>query len=141
MNKLFVVVLLSAIVLASGCTSQQQNNQQNQKPTEPELKESTMTISHTFYNPSTITVNNGDMVRINAISARGTGLESGLGHNHGITIDEYNINVAAPSETTPVVINFVADKEGTFTIYCKSCWDGPFGREHPDIRATLVVNP
>lgn len=136
MNKLFVVVLLSAIVLVMGCTQQQANQQ-----TEPGIKEFTMTVGHTFYNPATITVKKGDMVKINAISARGTGLESGLSHNHGITIDEYNIDVATPSETTPVVINFIADKEGTFSIYCKSCWDGPFGRGHPDIRATLVVMP
>jgi len=146
----FAAFLVLSVLLVSGCVSQYGGTQTggtgtNQTttapPSAPGIKEFSMTIGHTFYNPSTITVNKGDTVRIMAVSATGTGLESGVSHNHGITIDEYNINVAIPSETRPVVISFVADKTGTFSIYCKTCWDGPFGREHPDIRATLVVNP
>ncbi len=47
----------------------------------------------------------------------------------------------------PVIIEFVADKEGTFTIYCKTCnddensWKARTSSAHPDIRATLEVLP
>ncbi len=141
MRSGLIIIILSSILLVSGCVSQTNIPQDQNNATGPALKEFTLTISHTSYSPSVLTVNKGDMIRVNAVSVRGTGLESGFSHNHGVAIDEYNIDVSTPSETTPTVINFVADKSGTFTIYCKSCWDGPFGKEHPDIRAMLVVNP
>ncbi len=143
MKNEFVVLLVLIVISIAGCTAQQpadgQNQQNNQTTTG--VKQFTIIISHTFYSPFTITVNRGDSVTIFAKSAPGTGLEGGNSHNHGMTIDEYSIDAAAPSENTPAVVNFVADKAGTFSIYCKPCWDGPFGRNHPDIRATLTVNP
>ena len=141
MKNGFVVLLVLIVVFIAGCTAQQPADGQNQQnTTAPSEKQFTMIVGHTFYNPSSITVNKGDMVKILALSAKGTGLEGGNSHNHGMTVDEYGIDVATLSETTPIVITFVADKEGTFSIYCKPCWDGPFGRNHPDIKATLIVN-
>ena len=103
---------------------------------EKDVKEFHVTIGHTFYSPASFVVHKGDTVRFLAVAAPGTG-----SHNHGITIDEYGINQAVTREDASnlVVIEFVADKQGTFTVYCKPCWDGPYGRSHPDIRATLVV--
>lgn len=95
-----------------------------------------MTIFHTGYSPSTLRVNAAEKVRIEAVTGPGTTL-----HNHGVTIDEYGVNQAVTTEdaNNPVIIEFLADKKGTFSIYCGTCKDGIFGVNHPDIRATLIV--
>ena len=148
MNKSYAVILLSLIIFVSGCASapntlipQQpaQQTPQQQAPQQPATKQFTVIISHTAYSPNSFEVNKGDTIRFLAVAAKGTGIESGFNHNHGITIDEYGINAVVASENTPTVIEFLADKAGIFNVYCKTCWDGPFGRNHPDIRATLIV--
>lgn len=129
-----------AVVVVAGCASAPSEIiPAPQQSPQPGTSQFSVTIAHTAYSPSTFEVAAGDTVRFIALAAKGTGAESGFSHNHGITIDEYEINAAVPSETTPTMITFVADKAGTFSVYCRTCWDGPFGREHPDIRATLVV--
>jgi len=80
---------------------------------------------------TTITINKDDTVRITASSNQPS-------HNHGITIDEYQVNKAVIQPNT--VIEFVANRAGTFNIYCKTCLDGPLGA-HPWMKGTLVVNP
>ena len=136
-------ILLILIVIVTGCVGQSNqgnlSGSNNNIDSTPGLKEFNVVISHTSYSPNRFEVNKGDTVRFSALAAPGTGTESGLSHNHGMTIDEYNINQAVTSEKTPTTIEFLADKSGTFSIYCKTCWDGPYGRGHPDIRATLIV--
>lgn len=96
------------------------------------------TISHSqgYYfegesatDPTTITVNKGDTVKIITNDLNPS-------HNHGITIDAYGINQVTSGNPT---ITFVADKAGTFPIYCKTCLDGPLGA-HPWMTGTLIVN-
>lgn len=107
-----------------------------QTTTTPSVQEIKMTIFHTSYSPNKISVNMGDTVRILATAAAGTS-----SHLHGVTIDDYGINQVVTTEdaNNPVKIEFAANKRGTFKIYCKTCWDGPFGTGHPDIQATLEV--
>jgi heme/copper-type cytochrome/quinol oxidase subunit 2 len=59
---------------------------------------------------------------------------------HGITISDYGIERSVTSSTEPTIIEFTADKKGTFKIYCSTCEKGIFGARHPKIEATLVVN-
>lgn len=159
MEKRLIIFLMIVVLIVSSCTlmvsrpendynqQEPQNNQpQDRSPvvseqtqnltqqTTNQVKEFRVIISHTGYNPNVFTVKMGDTIKFLATAAPGTGF-----HNHGITIDEYGINQAVTSETNPITIQFVANKVGTFSIWCKTCWDGPFGRGHPDIRATLVV--
>jgi len=138
-----IATLLISIIFISGCASQQTGSEGNKSVPEeqpaPAERQFPVTIGHTFYSPNNFEVNVGNTVRFLAVAARGTGVESSFNHNHGITIDEYSINAAVTSENTPTIVTFVADKAGTFIIYCRTCWDGPFGQQHPDIRATLVV--
>ncbi|MAG16351.1 hypothetical protein CMO88_04785 [Candidatus Woesearchaeota archaeon] len=94
-----------------------------------------ITIFHTKYEPNSISVKQDDLVKLNVLTAEGTS-----DYMHSITIDEYNINKRITSETTPETITFKADKKGTFSAYCGKCIDGPFGRDVPDKRMTLVVN-
>jgi len=92
-----------------------------------------ITIEHNDgYSPNKISVNKGDTVKILAISDQPF-------HEHGITIDAYNINVKVlkNSFSSPDVIEFIADKTGTFEMYCKTCETGPLGA-HP-WKGTLEV--
>lgn len=156
MNKIILLSVL-AIVLIAGCTTptpgtsgngniagnttQPTGGTGNQtpiggNPTGASLKEFRVTIFHTGYSPNSFSVSMGDTVKFLAVTGPGTS-----SHNHGITIDAYGINKAVTTEDTnnPVVIQFLANQKGTFTIYCKTCWDGSFGTSHPAIQATLTV--
>lgn len=153
--KLFIISILFGILLIAGCNQQQSgtgtstitntprsdSSPSSNPQSSPNVKEFKMLVQHTGYSPSTITVNKGDKVRLLVTTASGQEY-----HKHGITIDEYNLNV--PVQTTdvnnPVKIEFTADKTGTFKIYCKTCndpdgWKGKTGTTHPDIQATLEV--
>ncbi len=101
-----------------------------------DYKEFALMISHNAYSLDKIVVNKDDKVRIYFYASSGT-----LSHKHGISIDEYNINQVTTTEDSKNTdkIEFTADKQGIFKIYCKTCWDGPFGKGHPDIEAKLVV--
>ncbi len=145
--KAFFALLFIAAFLIAGCSQSQPaaqgtvreiapGNPVQTQPAAPSQKEFQMTISHTSYQPDTIEVNKGDTVKIDAVTSPRT-----ANHNHGITIDAYGINQAVLTEDTakPQVITFIADKAGEFDIYCKTCWDGPFGRDHPEIHAKLIV--
>ncbi|GEM_PF-3020527 len=165
MKKVFIIFLIILIITVVACSSQVQSNtsknlqeivpskessksqedispQSQTKDTtvqsvkEEQTKEFFIEIGHTFYSPNKFTVKKGDTVKFFAFSSTGTS-----SHNHGITIDEYGIDQAVTNteRNNPTIIKFVADKAGTFKIWCKSCWEGRFGRGHPDITATLIV--
>ena len=59
---------------------------------------------------------------------------------HVIVLEGYKLESdKINSQNREFTLKFVADKAGTFKIYCKTCWDGPFGQQHPAITATLIV--
>src|SRR3989344_5826791 len=103
----------------------------------PQVMEITAVLDHnsgyTFsgdgVSGTTITVNKDDTVKITATSNQPF-------HNHGITIDAYNVNQAVIQPNT--VIQFIANLPGTFDIYCKTCLEGPIGA-HPQLKGTFVV--
>lgn len=142
-------VLVFSVFLISACVSQPAQVQDNQTQggqglsgaTAPSLKAFKIVVGHTFYSPNIFEVSRGDRVRFMATSAKGTGLQSGFSHNHGVTVDEYGVDqaVTTEDEANPVIIEFVASEAGEFRIYCKTCLDGPFGQSHPAIQAKLVV--
>ncbi len=98
-------------------------------------EEFNVTIFHTRYEPNSISVKQGSMVKLNVLTAEGTS-----SHMHGITIDDYGINELVTSETKPKTMTFRADGKGTLVAYCGTCLNGPFGREHPEIKMTIVIN-
>ncbi len=77
------------------------------------------------YEPETITVKKGDIVKLLATSRDVT---------HGIYIKEYNINVSMKKGETKK-IEFIADKAGEFEILCSVYC----GRGHHSMKAALVV--
>jgi len=92
----------------------------------PEVKEFSMTAKQWEFIPSTITVNQGDTVKLSVRS---------LDVSHGIALPDFGIReFLRPGKSTE--IEFVADKKGTFSFFCSvSCGIG-----HGNMRGTLIVN-
>jgi len=91
----------------------------------PPLKEFNVVAKQFSYEPDTIRVKQGDMVRITLTSADVP---------HGFAINEYGIDQKiSPSNST--VVEFLADKNGAFTYYCNV----PCGAGHKSMKGTLVV--
>lgn len=134
MAKYFFIAAVAAIVVLAAVFFIPSGKISLSKGSMPDA-EFTVVVYHTHYEPSTITLEQGSRVRISMLTAPGTET-----YHHGLTIDGYGISAAASSATAPTQINFIADKKGTFSGYCGSCLDGPFGAEAPDKRLTLVVN-
>ncbi len=72
-------------------------------------KDFTVTGQNYSFSPSTITVNKGDRVKITFVSGGGT---------HDFKIDEFNVASQRMSDGAQDVVQFVADKAGTFKYYC-----------------------
>ena len=91
-----------------------------------ETKEFSIIAKQWEFQPDTITVNKGDLVKLT--------IES-VDVNHGIKISEFNINERLnPGET--VNIEFIADKTGEFSFFCSV----PCGSGHGSMKGTLIVN-
>lgn len=89
------------------------------------VKEFKITAEQWEFSPATITVNQGDRVRLVVTSPD---------VDHGIAIAEYGINQIVPKGETKTV-EFTADKSGTFTFYCSvRCGSG-----HGSMRGQLIV--
>lgn len=100
------------------------NTVQNTEST-GEIKEFKVKAFQFGFEPSTITVNKGDKVRIIAES---------LDVPHGFAIDEYGINLYLDGLRSKTA-EFVADKAGTFTFYCNVLC----GTGHRKMRGKLIV--
>ncbi len=133
MSKALLVAIIAAIIILSAVFFWPEGRLPFSK--EESAEEFSVIIFHTRYEPSSISVKQGSLVKLNVLTAEGTST-----YMHGITIDDYGINQLVTSETSPTAITFKADRKGTFAAYCGTCPNGPFGREHPDIRMTIIVN-
>ncbi len=60
------------------------------------------------FSPNNLEVNKGDMVRIKITNTKGT---------HDFKIDEFNVYTETPLNEE-VIIEFIADKAGSFEYYC-----------------------
>lgn len=128
------IVLAGNVVVIPIELTQQAATTTTAQTASTQVKEFKITIDHSSgYTPNKISVSMGNTVRILAISNQPS-------HNHGIAIDAYNVNKAVlkTSFSDPEVIEFTADKAGTFEMYCKTCETGPLG-PHPWLKGTLEV--
>ncbi len=133
MKKIVLLFLIFNLLVIIGCSSQQatkdttiQNSDVNNFDTSPgEVKEFSLIAKNWEFVPSTIEVNKGDRVILNIESAD---------VKHGFSIKEFNVREdLEPGKTTKV--EFVADKEGTFTFFCSVfCGDG-----HSTMKGQLIV--
>jgi heme/copper-type cytochrome/quinol oxidase subunit 2 len=91
-----------------------------------DIKEFAMTARQFEFEPSTITVNEGDTVRLTITSEDVP---------HGFAIAEFDVNARLPVNE-PTTVEFVADKAGTYRFFCSvMCGEG-----HREMTGTLVVN-
>ena len=88
------------------------------------IKEFTVEAYRFEFEPSTIEVNEGDTVRI-TIKSRDV--------EHGISIPEFKVNKEFGKD--PVIVEFVADKKGTYTMFCSEYC----GKGHKEMKGTLIV--
>jgi cytochrome c oxidase subunit 2 len=132
MNKIYLLVVI--IVLAVGGVLFLNQNKLSIKtesitPTPAissfPLKEFTMTAKQFQFDPSVITVKQGDRVRIKITS---------LDVPHGFALSDFNINQnLEPGKQ--VVVDFIADKKGEFAFHCSVIC----GAGHKEMVGKLVV--
>ena len=115
--------LIISALLISACTQRNQND--GNTSIQGYVKEFKMTAKQFAFEPEIIEVNKGDMVRL---------IVTSIDVPHGISIPEYGINERLnPGE--PVTIEFIADKEGTFTAFCSVfCGSG-----HSNMKGKIIV--
>lgn len=93
----------------------------------PTVRHITINATQFEYSPSTITINQGDVVQIQLVSDDVT---------HGFYLDSYGVSTAAPPGH-PNTVEFVADRVGTFRFRCShTC--GPL---HPFMIGQLTITP
>lgn len=92
---------------------------------ETQLREFDIIARRFEFEPSTIMVNQGDTVKLNITS---------IDTVHGLAISEFGVNVTLPVGQTKT-IEFVADKTGSFTMYCSVYC----GSDHLNMKGTLMV--
>jgi len=143
--KKTIILLVSISILVSACSSYkfQENNQDNmissETPnsnmmteetgmmSESSMKEFTIHGSSFEFDKLELKVKKGDKVRITFIS-------DDIGHN--LFIDEFNVRTNVVSSGSSETVEFVADKEGTFDIYCNVGQHRQLGME-----SKLIVEP
>jgi len=137
MNKKYSIIIsgiaLTLILTGAGCRPSESS--ENLKENLPEdtasttvvgpVKEFTMTAKNWQFDPNSITVNQGDKVKITITSTD---------VNHSFMIKDYNLNIKLEPNKTQV-IEFIADKTGTFQFRCAV----PCGEGHRDMTGTLIV--
>ncbi len=101
-HRLLAAVMLSGFIALSFSLSKAE-----------EIKQFTIRANKNKFFPKKITVNKGDKVIIKAIA---------VDRDHSISIKAYNIKKLLP-KGDEITIEFVADKEGEFTIRCTK-WCG-----------------
>ncbi len=120
----FIIVLIALVVVVAAFFLLQEQEEpslridvsdDNQQEPESQqqssqIKEFTIRESNFKLNPSTLTVNEGDTVRITVINEGGT---------HNLFVEEYNERTDIVSSGNTRVLEFVADKAGTFSIWCE----------------------
>jgi cytochrome c oxidase subunit II len=84
-----------------------------------------VTLRKYEFNPGSLRVRKGEQVKLVMTAAD---------HDHGFKLDDFNINQKIPKGTT-VVVEFTADKAGTFQFRCSSVC----GLGHRNMKGTLAV--
>lgn len=103
----------------------QQNDASGDLQAADDVKEFRITAKQFSFEPGTIEVNKGDKVRL---------IVTSIDVPHGFAVREYGINERL-DVGKPVIIEFTADKEGTFTAFCSVfCGSG-----HSNMKGQLIV--
>jgi cytochrome c oxidase subunit II len=92
---------------------------------EQSVHEIQVTLRKYEFSPGSLRVRKGEHVKLVMVAAD---------HDHGFRLDDFNINQKIPKGTT-VVVEFTADKAGSFQFRCSSVC----GLGHRNMKGTLVV--
>ena len=84
-----------------------------------------VTLRKYEFSPGTLRVRKGEQVKL---------VLAATDHDHEFKLDDFNVNQKIPKGTT-VVVEFTADKAGTFQFRCSSVC----GLGHRAMKGTLVV--
>ncbi len=84
-----------------------------------------VTLRKYEFSPGLLRVKKGEQVRL---------IMTAVDHDHGLKLDDFNINQKIPQGTT-VIVEFTADQAGTFQFRCSSVC----GLGHRGMKGTLVV--
>jgi cytochrome c oxidase subunit 2 len=85
-----------------------------------------VTLRKYEFNPGSLHVRKGERVKLVMTAAD---------HDHGFKLDDFDVNQKIPKGTT-VVVEFTADKAGTFQFHCSNVC----GLGHKNMKGTLVVD-
>lgn len=124
-----ITTLSLFLFVGAGCGSEKTVTPEPAPPEEQIIpsvkKEFSITAKSWEFVPSTITVNNGDTVKLNITS---------VDVDHGFFLSAFNVNKKLkPGQT--VTAEFVADKTGSFSFFCNVfCGSG-----HQTMKGTLIV--
>lgn len=141
--KTLIILLVIGLVLINGCSQPKPESAPKQaapaqiapveSPAAPqaipaksaEVKEFNMTAKQFEFVPNTITVNNGDTVKLHIVTSDVA---------HGFNLPDFGINKKiVPGKA--VDVEFAADKTGTFAFSCNI----PCGLGHREMKGNLVV--
>ena len=122
MKRNMIILLLAVCTMAAGAWAPRVNGV-------AEVEDVTtidVVASQFQFEPATITVAQGDTVRLRLHSADRT---------HGLAIKPFRVNALIPKTGEAVTVEFVADQAGAFDITCSEhCCSG-----HAGMRGTLIV--
>ena len=125
MKPLISSALVILTLFLSACSPETPSENVFSEDDIKEFKEFHITAHQFAFEPEIIEVQSGDKVRL-VITSKDVA--------HGFALPEYGINVRIdPGETE--IVEFVADKEGTFTIVCSVFC----GADHGEMNAQLIV--
>lgn len=126
--KVLLVLLVIGLVLVSGCTGKfagKDSTTGSLLGSKSSAKEFTIHDSNFKFEPSVITVNQGDTVRLTEEVDQGF---------HNIVVEGYDVKTVPRSSPKTQTVEFVADKAGTFPFYC-----GVSGHRSLGMEGKLIV--
>ena len=128
----YLILLLLPLLLV-GCVQEQKETDEQQflapMAVASEVKFFDVSIYDDVFDPSTITVNEGDTVKLRFIAED---------DDYGVVIDAFNVYTDEIFEGETLEVSFVADKAGTFSFVCNEfCSD----EAQEGAQGSLVVLP
>lgn len=122
MNRTVIILLLALSAMTAGAWARQGNGTGDVE----DVKTIDVIASRFQFEPATITVAQGDNVRLRLHSADRT---------HGLAIKAFRVKALIPRAGGAVTVEFVADQAGTFDFICSEyCGTG-----HSAMKGRLVV--
>jgi len=119
--KMMLIGLMLLAAASQGTVSQEANDAGTMRG----VHEIQVTLRKYEFSPGTLRVRKGEQVKLVMAAAD---------HDHGFKLDDFDINQKIPKGTT-VIVEFTADKAGTFQFRCSSVC----GLGHRGMKGTLVV--